>query len=74
VYTLQDFNEQPNAPIRSSKCAQKYAEAYDTTRQPLRPAVLDGFEVLVSNQIPSYTQGTKSDVAIDLSAATSSSR
>lgn len=67
VYTPQDFNEGPNALIWNSKAARKYAKAYDTTGQPLRrPAALDGVQTYVSNQIPSYTQGTMTNVATDV--------
>jgi HK97 family phage major capsid protein len=67
VYTPADFNEQPNALIWNSKAARMYAKVYDTTGQPLRrPAALDGVQTYVSNQIPSYTQGTMTSVATDV--------
>jgi HK97 family phage major capsid protein len=67
LYTPQDYNEHPNALIWNSKAARKYAKAYDTTGQPLRrPSDFDDVELYVSNQIPSYTQGTMSNVATDV--------
>ncbi|WP_436527000.1 phage major capsid protein [Actinoplanes sp. HUAS TT8] len=59
IYTPQDNNEVPNALIWNSKLARLYAKAYDTTGQPLGlPADVANMRRLVSNQIPSYTQGT----------------
>jgi HK97 family phage major capsid protein len=59
IYTPQDYNEVPNALIWNSKLARLYSKAYDTTGQPLAlPADVADMRRLVSNQIPSYTQGT----------------
>jgi len=67
AFTPKDFNEAPNAAIWNSKAARMYAKAYDSTYQPLRrPADLDALQWFVSNQIPSYTQGTMSNVATDV--------
>jgi HK97 family phage major capsid protein len=69
VYTPKDFNEAPNALIWNSKAARKYAKTYDTQGQPLRrPADVDALQLYVSNQIPSYTQGTMTSVATDVFA------
>jgi HK97 family phage major capsid protein len=69
VYTPKDYNEEPNAVIWNSKAARMYAKAYDSTYQPLRrPADLDALQWFVSNQIPSYTQGTMTSVATDVFA------
>jgi HK97 family phage major capsid protein len=67
LYTPQDNNENPNAVIWNSKLARKYAKAYDSTGQPLRrPGDFDDVDFYVSNQIPSYTQGTMANVATDV--------
>ena len=67
LYTPRDYNESPNAMIWNSKAARLYAKAYDTTGQPLAwPADLASVDKYVSNQIPSYTQGTMSNVATDV--------
>lgn len=59
VYTPRDFNESPNALIWNSKAARMYSKVYDTTGQPLRtPADVEALERYVSNQVPSYTQGS----------------
>lgn len=69
VFTPKDFNEAPNAVIWNSKLARMYAKAYDSTYQPLRrPADLDALAWFTSNQIPSYTQGTMTNVATDVFA------
>jgi HK97 family phage major capsid protein len=53
--------------IWNSKAARQYAKAYDSLGQPLRvPADVDGLEKFVSNQIPSYTQGTMVNKATDV--------
>lgn len=59
LYTPKDYNEQPNGMIYNAKLARLYAKAYDTTGQPLAwPADLATLPRFVSNQIPTYTQGT----------------
>lgn len=59
VYTPQDYNESPTGLIWNSKLARAYAKANDTTGQPLRtPDQLQALQTFVSNQIPTYTQGT----------------
>ena len=67
IYTPKDFNEAPNAMIWNSKLARQYAKAYDSTGQPLGiPADVAALQQFVSNQIPSYTQGTMTSRATDL--------
>jgi len=69
VYTPRDYNEQPGAIIWNSKAARMYSKAYDTTGQPLRaPSDVTALQTFVSNQIPSYTQGTMTSVATDVFA------
>lgn len=69
IFTPRDNNEAPNALIWNSKLARQYAKAYDTTGQPLQapPAVAE-LAKFVSNQIPSFTQGTMTSRATDLFA------
>jgi HK97 family phage major capsid protein len=58
-FTPLSFNEQPNAILMNTKMQQKYSKTYDTLGQPLRrPPVLDNIPILLTNQIPSFTQGT----------------
>ncbi len=67
AYTPRDYNETPNAAIWNSKAARLYAKATDSTNQPLRrPADLDALQWFISNQVPSYTQGTMANVATDV--------
>lgn len=67
IYTPRDYNEAPNALIWNSKAARLYAKAYDTTGQPLQvPAEVQAMQRFVSNQIPSYTQGTMTNAATDV--------
>jgi HK97 family phage major capsid protein len=67
IYTPRDSNEVPNAMIWNSKAARQYAKAYDSLGQPLRiPADVAALETFVSNQIPSYTQGTMTSRATDV--------
>jgi HK97 family phage major capsid protein len=67
IYTPMDNNEHPNAMIWNSKAARQYAKAYDSLGQPLRiPADVSAMETFVSNQIPSYTQGTMTSRATDV--------
>lgn len=67
IWTPTDYNEKPNALIWNSKAARMYAKAYDTTGQPLQaPADVASLDRYVSNQIPSYTQGTMANVATDV--------
>jgi HK97 family phage major capsid protein len=65
----QTFNEQPTAILYNAKLAQKYAQTYDSTGQPLNlPPALAGVPLLVTNQIPSFTQGTMTNIATDIFA------
>ncbi|WP_435586141.1 phage major capsid protein [Micromonospora aurantiaca (nom. illeg.)] len=67
IYTPRDSNENPNALIWNSKAARLYAKATDTTGQPLGvPADVQALTRYVSNQVPSYTQGTMANVATDV--------
>lgn len=67
LYTPRDYNEAPTALIWNSKAARLYAKAYDTTGQPLQmPAEVAALQRYVSNQVPSYTQGTMTSVATDV--------
>lgn len=69
VFTPRDFNEVTTSLIWNSKAARKYAKTYDTQGQPLRlPPDVDALQRFVSNQIPSYTQGTMTNVATDVFA------
>jgi HK97 family phage major capsid protein len=66
-YTPQQNNETPTAILMNAKMAQKYAKTYDTLGQPLRrPPVLDNTPILTTNQIPSFTQGTMTNIATDI--------
>jgi HK97 family phage major capsid protein len=67
IFTPRQFNEAPNALLWSAKGAQQYAKAYDSTGQPLQlpPAVAE-LQRFVTNQIPSFTQGTMTTRATDL--------
>lgn len=67
IFTVRDFNEAPNAMIWNSKLARQYAKSYDSTGQPLMmPPAVDELDKHVSNQIPSYTQGTMASRATDV--------
>ncbi len=67
AFTPRDYNEQPNAMIWNSKAARLYAKAVDTTGQPLQmPGDVAALQRYVSNQIPSYTQGTMTGTATDV--------
>lgn len=69
LFTPADYNETPNGLIWNSKAARQYAKAYDTTGQPLAiPADVAAVPRYVSNQIPSYTQGTMTSRATDVFA------
>lgn len=69
VFTPRAFNEAPNALIYNTKLALQYAKAYASDYQPLRrPVALDEVEHFVSNQVPSYTQGTMASRATDVFA------
>ncbi|MBK4347245.1 phage major capsid protein [Lacisediminihabitans changchengi] len=66
IYTVLNGNETPNALIWSSKLAQQYSKATDTTGQPLkRPSDVEDLSRFVVNRIPSYTQGTMVNRASD---------
>jgi HK97 family phage major capsid protein len=67
VFLPQTFNEQPNAILWNAKLLQQYVDAYDTTNQPLQmPANVAAMERYVTNQIPSFTQGTMTSRCTDL--------
>jgi HK97 family phage major capsid protein len=67
LFTPMDYNEQPNALLWNSKMARKLAKTYDSTYQPLRqPDVLAQLPKFVTNQIPSFTAGTMSNIATDV--------
>ncbi|PWC04261.1 phage major capsid protein [Agromyces badenianii] len=59
LFTVRDNNEEPTALIWNSKAGRQYAKATDSTGQPLsRPADVTEKQILVDNNIPSYTLGT----------------
>ncbi|WP_160142444.1 phage major capsid protein [Arthrobacter sp. SLBN-100] len=67
IYRVRYLNEEPTALIWNAKLARQYAGANDTTGQPLRlPADVEGLPRLMTNQVPSYTQGTMTNRASDL--------
>ncbi|MFG2167422.1 phage major capsid protein [Micromonospora chersina] len=67
IFTVRQNNEEPNALIWNAKMAQKLAKTYDTTGQPLTMAPdVAGLERYVTNQIPSFTQGTATGTATDV--------
>lgn len=69
IYTPRSFNEEPTALIYNSKLGLQYAKAYDTTGQPLMaPADVNNLSRYISNQVPSYTQGTMTGRATDVFA------
>jgi HK97 family phage major capsid protein len=69
LFTPSDYNEKANGLIWNSKAARQYAKAYDTTGQPLAiPADVAAVPRYISNQIPSYTQGTMTSRATDVFA------
>ncbi|MEV7009555.1 phage major capsid protein [Streptosporangium sp. NPDC051022] len=69
IFTARDFNEEPTGLIWNSKAARQYARAYDSNGQPLAvPSAVAEVPRYVSNQIPSYTQGTMAGRATDLFA------
>lgn len=69
IFTPRSFNEEPNALIYNSKLGLQYAKAYDTTGQPLAaPADVRDLPRYISNQVPSYTQGTMTNRATDVFA------
>jgi HK97 family phage major capsid protein len=65
IYTPRDFNEAPNAMIWPSRLARVYAEAADTTNQPLRqPPAVEQITKFMSNNVPSgFGQGTGTTMA-----------
>jgi len=66
-FTPMQYNEKPTAILMNSKMQQKYSKTYDTLGQPLRtPPVLDNTPILITNQIPSFTQGTMTNIATDI--------
>jgi HK97 family phage major capsid protein len=67
IYTPRYFNEAPNALIANAKLFRQYAGAADSTNQPLRaPADVEALQKFISNQIPSFTQGTMTTRATDV--------
>ncbi|HMO12002.1 MAG TPA: phage major capsid protein, partial [Actinotalea sp.] len=69
LFTVRDFNEEPTALIWNSKAARQYAKAYDTTGQPVAvPSAVAEVPRLVTNEIPSFTQGTMANRATDVFA------
>ncbi|NES30062.1 phage major capsid protein [Micromonospora terminaliae] len=67
IFTVRQNNEEPNAILWNAKMAQKLAKTYDTTGQPLTMAPdVAGLERYVTNQIPSFTQGTATGTATDV--------
>jgi HK97 family phage major capsid protein len=67
LFTPLSFNERPNGILWNSKLFQQYIDAYDTTNQPLRmPENIAAVPQYVTNQIPSFTQGTMTNRATDL--------
>ncbi len=60
-------NEAPTAILMNAAMAQKYSMTYDTLGQPLRkPDALANVPWLITNQIPSFTQGTMTSIATDI--------
>jgi len=67
VYKVRYGNEEPTGLIWNAKLSRLYAGANDTTGQPLRlPAEVEALPRFMSNQVPSYTQGTMTNTATDL--------
>ncbi|WP_435589177.1 phage major capsid protein [Micromonospora chalcea] len=67
IFTVRQYNEEPNAILWNAKMAQKLAKTYDTTGQPLTMAPdVAGLERYITNQIPSFTQGTATGTATDV--------
>ncbi|MGS2616043.1 phage major capsid protein [Micromonospora sp. LZ34] len=68
-FTVRASNEEPTAVLWNSKLAQQYAKAYDTTGQPIAlPSAVAEVPRIITNQIPSYTQGTMTNRATDVFA------
>ena len=69
LLTPTDYNEVPNAILWNSKMARKLAKSYDSLGQPLRqPDALANVDQYVTNQIPSFSAGTMSNIATDVFA------
>lgn len=69
IYTPRAYNEEPSALIYNAKLGLQYAKAYDTTGQPLQaPQDVKDMPRYISNQVPSYTQGTMTSRATDVFA------
>lgn len=69
LFTVRGFNEQPTGVLWNAKAAQQYAKAYDSTGQPIAmPTAVAEVPRLITNQIPSYTQGTMANRATDVFA------
>lgn len=67
IFTPRSFNEEPTALLWNAKLWQQYADAYATDQQPLQaPAAVADLARFVTNQIPSFTQGTMTSRATDL--------
>jgi HK97 family phage major capsid protein len=70
IYKVRYANEEPTALVWNAKLSRLYAGANDTTNQPLRlPADVEALPRLMTNQVPSYTQGTMTNTATDLFVA-----
>lgn len=70
IFKVRYGNEEPNGLIWNAKAARQYAGANDNTGQPLRlPAAIEGLPQYMTNQVPSYTQGTMANRATDLFVA-----
>lgn len=64
VFKPQDFNEAPRSLLWSSRLARIYAKATDSTGQPLsQPNDVSQRSKFVTNQIPSYTKGTGTNMS-----------
>lgn len=69
VFTPRQYNEETTGLIYNSKLGLQYAKAYDTTGQPLQaPKAIGDVPAFLSNQVPSYTQGTMTSRATDVFA------
>jgi HK97 family phage major capsid protein len=67
IYTPMTFNETPTGILWNAKLSQQYQMGYDSTGQPLQlPASVASLPKFVTNQIPSFTQGTMTTRATDL--------
>ena len=67
VYQPKLANHEPNALLWNTKMAKKLSKTYlsDYSQLPL-PRELQQLRIYETNQIPSYTRGTMSNVATDI--------